>query len=71
MKKDFLNISPESGGGSTQVSVTADPNLSFSQRSTTLNFSSTGGGLEKTVNALQYGVSLIPQFSFYPNSNFY
>lgn len=42
MKKDFLNISPESGG-STQVSVTADPNLSFSQRSTTLNFSSTGG----------------------------
>lgn len=67
MKKDFLNISPESGGGSTQVSVTADPNLSFSQRSTTLNFSSTGGGgLEKTVNALQYGVSLIPQFSFTP-----
>ena len=65
MKKDFLNISPESGGGSTQVSVTADPNLSFSQRSTTLNFSSTGG-LEKTVNALQYGVSLIPQFSFNP-----
>ena len=26
MKKDFLNISPESGGGSTQVTVTADPN---------------------------------------------
>lgn len=48
MKKDFLNISPESGGGgSTQVSVTADPNLSFSQRSTTLNFSSTGGGVWK------------------------
>lgn len=31
-----------------------------------MNFSSTGGGLEKTVNALQYGVSLIPQFSFSP-----
>lgn len=67
MKKDFLNISPDSGGGSTQVSVTADPNLSFKERSTTLTFSSTGGGgLSKTVNALQYGVSLIPQFSFTP-----
>lgn len=66
MKKDFLNISPDSGGGSTQVSVTADPNLSFKERSTTLTFSSTGGGLSKTVNALQYGVSLIPQFSSAP-----
>lgn len=42
MKKDFLNISPESGG-STQVSVTADPNPQMKERSTTLNFSSTGG----------------------------
>lgn len=67
MKKDFLNISPESGGGgSTQVSVPADPNLSFKERSATLTFSSTGGGLSKTVNALQYGVSIIPQFSFTP-----
>lgn len=43
MKKDFLNISPESGG-STQVTVTADPNPQMKERSTTLNFSSTGGG---------------------------
>lgn len=42
MKKDFLNISPESGG-STQVTVTADPNPQMKERSTTLNFSSTGG----------------------------
>lgn len=47
MKKNFLNISPESGGGSTQVTVTADPNLSFKERSTTLTFSSTGGVLAK------------------------
>ena len=45
MKKDFLNISPESGGGgSTQVTVTADPNPQMKERFTTLNFSSTGGG---------------------------
>lgn len=43
MKKDFLNISPESGGA-TQVTVTADPNPQMKERSTTLNFSSTGGG---------------------------
>ena len=56
MKKDFLNISPESGG-STQVSVTADPNPQMKERSTTLNFSSTGGGgLVKAVNAVQAGV---------------
>lgn len=42
MKKDFLNISPESGG-STQVTVTADPNAQPMSRSTTLNFSATGG----------------------------
>ena len=39
--------------------------MSFKERSTTLTFSSTGG-LSKTVNALQYGVSIIPQFSFTP-----
>lgn len=45
MKKDFLTITPDSGGGGTaQVSVSADPNPTFSARSTTLNFSAGGGG---------------------------
>lgn len=44
MKKDFLTITPDSGGGGTaQVQVTADPNAQPESRSTTLNFSSTGG----------------------------
>lgn len=64
MKKDFLNISPESGG-STQVTVTADPNVLSKERSTTLNFSSTGGGLTKAVNALQN-----PAFSYHVISDF-
>lgn len=46
MKKDFLTITPESGGGGTaSVSAVADPNLSFEERSTTLTFSATGGGV--------------------------
>lgn len=42
MKKDFLTITPDSGG-TAQVSVSADPNPTFSARSTTLNFSAGGG----------------------------
>lgn len=62
MKKDFLNISPESGGGgSTQVTVTADPNAQPTSRSTTLNFSATGGNLLKTVSAEQSAVPFFPQ----------
>ena len=54
MKKDFITITPDSGGGGTaEVSVIADPNPQMKERSTTLNFSSTeGGGLVKTVNAV-------------------
>ena len=42
MKKDFLNISPESGG-STQVTVTADPNPQMKERSTRLTSHPLGG----------------------------
>lgn len=66
MKKDFLNISPESGGGSTQVSVTADPNLSFSQRSTTLNFSSTGGVWKRLLMRSNMGWASFLNFHFTP-----
>lgn len=46
MKKDFITVSPDNGGGgTTQVSVVADPNSTFQSRSTTLNFSAGGGGI--------------------------
>lgn len=45
MKKDFLTITPESGGGGTaSVNVTADPNPNFKSRETSLTFSATGRG---------------------------
>jgi hypothetical protein len=42
MKKDFITVSPDNGGGTTQVNVVADPNSTFQSRSTTLNFSAGG-----------------------------
>ena len=56
MKKNFLTITPESGGGGTaSVSAVADPNLLAKERSTTINFSATGGGggLSRAVTAIQ------------------
>lgn len=46
MKKDFLTITPESGGGgTTSINVAADPNPKFVDRSETLTVASTGGGV--------------------------
>ena len=54
MKKNFLTITPESGGGTASVSAVADPNLLAKERSTTINFSATGGGgLSRAVTAIQ------------------
>lgn len=59
MKKDFITITPDNGGGgSTDVTVVADTNPLMKERSTTINFSS-GGGLEKAVNAVQDGVPYV------------
>ena len=55
MKKDFLNVTPDSGGGDTQVNVTADANPSSKQRSTTLNFAASGGEPLQSVTAVQAG----------------
>ena len=53
MQKDFLTITPESGG-TASVSAVADPNLLTKERSTTINFSATGGGgLSRAVTAIQ------------------
>ena len=54
MKKDFLTITPDSGRGTASVSAVADPNLLAKERSTTINFSATGGGgLSRAVTAIQ------------------
>lgn len=65
MKKDFLNVSPDTGEGSGTVTVTADPNLNFASRTTTLNFNADGEVL-KEVEALQFGNTIIPQFYLSP-----
>lgn len=63
MKKDFLTITPESGG-TASVSAVADPNLLAKERSTTINFSATGGGLSRAVTAIQD-----PAFAYQVHSN--
>lgn len=59
MKKDFITVSPDNGGGTTQVSVVADPNSTFQSRSTTLNFSA-GGGVSRAITVNQNGIPLMP-----------
>lgn len=67
MKKDFLTITPESGGGGTaSVRAVADPNLLAKERSTTINFSATGRGLSRAVTAIQN-----PAFVYHILSNLY
>lgn len=61
MKKDFITVSPDNGGGgTTQVSVVADPNSTFQSRSTTLNFSAGGGGVSRAITVNQDGIPLMP-----------
>ena len=64
MKKDFLTITSESGGGTASVSAVADPNFLAKERSTTINFSATGGGLSRAVTAIQD-----PAFAYQVHSN--
>lgn len=58
MKKDFITVSPDNGG-TTQVSVVADPNSAFQSRSTTLNFSA-GGGVSRAITVNQDSIPLMP-----------
>lgn len=65
MKKDFLTITPESGeGGTASVSAVADPNFLAKERSTTINFSATGGSECRAVTAIQN-----PAFAYHIVSN--
>lgn len=56
MKKDFVNVTPDTGGGSASLTATADPNLGAQERSTTLQFSAAGGQALKSVKAVQSGI---------------
>lgn len=65
MKKDFLTIAPDSGGGGTaEVSVSADLNPNFKSRETTLNFTASGGISPFAVKAIQQGIVLQSSVSF-------
>lgn len=57
MKKDFITVSPDTGG-TTQVNVVADPNSTLQSRSTTLNFSA--GGVSRAITVNQDGIPLMP-----------
>lgn len=65
MKKDFLNVSPDTGGGSGTVTVTADPNLGTTARSATLNFNSAGQVLKAvTANQMEMPYFYHPIFEY-------
>lgn len=55
MKKDFVTITPDTGGGSATPQVTAEPNVKAQSRSTTLNFNANGQQL-KSVQVNQLGI---------------
>lgn len=55
MKKDFVTITPDTGGGSATPQVTAEPNVTAQSRSTTLNFDANGKQL-KSVQVNQLGI---------------
>lgn len=71
MKKDFITVSSDSGQGNASVSITADPNTSAKDRSTSLLIR-TAGDKSQEVRILQnstpfYTASLI-RFSGYPKN---
>lgn len=73
MKKDFLTITPDSGGGGSQaVTVKASPNTGNS-RSTTITIS--GGGITRTIDVIQaqgrFTASKTGSIQFYNNTGDY
>ena len=72
MKKDFLKIPPDSGGGSQAVTVKASPNTG-NARSTTITIS--GGGITRTIDVIQaqgrFTASKTGSIQFYNNTGDY
>lgn len=71
MKKDFITVSPESGQGNGQVTVTADPNFTASKKA--LYFSIRASmGLSEMVKVIQEGVPFYTsgmfKYSIYPKN---
>lgn len=72
MQKDFLTITPDSGGGSQAVTVKASPNTG-NARSTTITIS--GGGITRTIDVIQaqgrFTASKTGSIQFYNNTGDY
>lgn len=71
MKKDFITVSPDSGQGDGQVTVTADPNFTASKKA--LYFSIRASmGLSEMVKVIQEGVPFYTsgmfKYSIYPKN---
>lgn len=54
MEKDFITVSPDSGGGNATLNVTAAANSQASSRSTSITIS--GGGVSKKISISQSGL---------------
>ena len=66
MKKDFITVTPESGGGgSTTVTVKASANQTDSERS--VNLSVAGGGITRTVGISQASAAVTWKYYFSVN----
>lgn len=58
MKKDFLTISPDSGGGTAEISVQADVNPKAQSRETTVNIDAMGRTMN-SIKAVQQGLPFL------------
>lgn len=63
MKKDFLTITPDSGGGTTDITVAADQNQG-NARSAQITIS--GGGIARTVSVSQSGAVISYKYRINP-----
>lgn len=61
MKKDFLTIDPDTGGGNKNVNMNAQPNMSFKSRTTEIQFQ--GNGITKALPISQKGLLFNIDFS--------
>lgn len=57
--EDWINVSPTSGTGSAEVTVTVDANETIEERSGTITFKSSDGSIVKTVTVTQSGAEEI------------
>lgn len=72
MKKDFLTITPESGGGGSQAVTVKSSSNTGNARSTTITIS--GGGITRTIDVIQAGrftASKTGSIQFYNNTGDY